>query len=689
MVTVSELRVVLTGDNRDLNRSLDDADRKTGSFARSAKSTMRSVTLAAGSMAVAMGGAAVNAAIQWESAFADVRKTVDGTPADLAAVEAGIRALATSDVLGALPNAHAELAQIAATAGQLGIRSNDIVDFTETIGALTVATDLSGEEAARFAARFANITGMPVADVRQMGDALVYLGNNFAANESEIAALANRLGTLANFEFDPVEILGYSAAIAALGISAELGGSNFVKSVQEMTTAVSEGGPKLDTYAATAGMTADEFTRLAGTDPSEAMNDFLTGLGEMDASEQIATLAELGITGSEQIRVLTTMANSMDTVTDALETAEEGWNGSGAAMQEATNKADTTAGKMENIRNRVRDIGITLGNAFLPGISDLADGLAMALDAIAQLPTVLTVLMDQISRAWDRKSMELRASFIEFAAGFRMDILNATGGRIDIAPDIAFSQQEINEQIRMMDIADSITAGLRNQVAAGEGIDLSSIFFQNAAGMQFGADALLGNMAMNPQLPEGFGQTGRMAVEAALQEAINFGDEESIQLLTPLALELGIDMDAVQTELVGTVEGGNFAADPFVNLNLQAGAIHTAMLQSQIQGAVNAMDLNMGASVNSAVNVIGPAAPASPGSGILGPLQGLIPQMHSGGMFRHRRGEGLALLRDGEVVTPPEQVGRGGNTIIINPLGQAPYDVAREIERAQRDMAPA
>ncbi len=60
-------------------------------------------------------GLATKAAIDWESAWAGVRKTVEGSPEELAAVESGLRELATT-----LPATHNEIAAVAEAAGQLG-----------------------------------------------------------------------------------------------------------------------------------------------------------------------------------------------------------------------------------------------------------------------------------------------------------------------------------------------------------------------------------------------------------------------------------------------------------------------------------------------------------------------------------------------------------------------------------------
>jgi hypothetical protein len=65
---------------------------------------------------VAAGAFAVKAASDWESAWAGVTKTVDGTAAQMAELEAGLR-----DMAKELPATHQEIAAVAEAAGALGL----------------------------------------------------------------------------------------------------------------------------------------------------------------------------------------------------------------------------------------------------------------------------------------------------------------------------------------------------------------------------------------------------------------------------------------------------------------------------------------------------------------------------------------------------------------------------------------
>ena len=77
----------------------------------------------------------------------------------------------------------ADIAEVMANAGQLGIQNDYLVEFTRTMIDLGNSTDIAADEAATAIAQFANITKMSQADFGRFGSALVDLGNNYATTD--------------------------------------------------------------------------------------------------------------------------------------------------------------------------------------------------------------------------------------------------------------------------------------------------------------------------------------------------------------------------------------------------------------------------------------------------------------------------------------------------------------------------
>ena len=148
----------------------------------------KGLTLGVTTPVVGLGVAAGKTAIDFESAFAGVKKTVDATDEQLDKLETGIR-----DMTKEIPASATAISEVAEAAGQLGIKTENILGFTRVMIDLGESTNLSADEAATSLARLANITGMSQKDFDRLGSTIVDLGNNLATTESEIVAMGLRL----------------------------------------------------------------------------------------------------------------------------------------------------------------------------------------------------------------------------------------------------------------------------------------------------------------------------------------------------------------------------------------------------------------------------------------------------------------------------------------------------------------
>ncbi len=310
---VEELEVRIGADTSDLNRGLSDANQATNRLAtqteRRAQAIARNVGRVAQAVFVGTTAFALHQAIQFEENFADVRKTVEGTEEQFAELQAQIREMATdtTNPLSALEGAHATLTQIMALGGALGIATDDLDEFTQVVGEMTVATNLGAEGSANFFARFGAVKGLDPSQYRDLGDAVVDLGNNLAGQEDEIASFALALAPLATYDMPVPDILGLAAGLVALGVQPELGATALTRTVQDMERAAAT-GDGLQQFADAAGMTADAFADMVRNDPGGAVMAFVEGLKELPAAEQLKLLDDLGITESRLVALLQRMA---------------------------------------------------------------------------------------------------------------------------------------------------------------------------------------------------------------------------------------------------------------------------------------------------------------------------------------------------------------------------------------------
>ena len=327
---------------------------------------------------VAGAGLVVKAAIDYESAFAGVKKTVDETATvSYQKLSDGIRQMAKE-----LPASAVEIANVAEVAGQLGIKAEDILSFSRTMIDMGESTNLSAEEAATAIAKVANIMGLTSNDYSRFGASVVDLGNNFATTEKDIVEMTNRLaagGKLAGLSTP--DILGLATAMSSVGIEAEAGGTAMVQTLTGIGKAVSGVGKgakeKLELIAQIAGTTSESFSQAWKEKPAEALQSFIKGLQKAheEGKNMDGILSDLGMKGIRQGNMLKSLALASDKMSAAVNRSNQAWKENTALTNEANKRYETTESQLKMFRNQLTDIAIEFGG---PLIKALREGLNAA-----------------------------------------------------------------------------------------------------------------------------------------------------------------------------------------------------------------------------------------------------------------------------------------------------------------------
>ncbi|WP_421426057.1 phage tail tape measure protein [Streptococcus suis] len=324
------------------------------------------------------------AAMDFESAFAGVKKTVDETRDwSYERLSNEIRKMSQE-----LPASAVEISKVAEAAGQLGINTEDIISFTRVMIDMGESTNMSAEEAAVALAKFKNITGMPTEDFKKLGNVIVQLGNNMATTEQDIVDMGLRLassGKLAGLT--EAQIMALAATLSSVGMEAEAGGSAMSRVMQKMNTAVAEGEEALDKFAAVAGMSAEEFAAKWKAEPQNAIVDFLNGLRRIkeEGGDVTQTLKNMKISNIRDIDSLQRLAGAGELLAKTLGMANKEWASGNALQTEAQKRYETTESKLKMARNKLNDIAITLGGPLLDAFLDVLDASEPLIDDVASL----------------------------------------------------------------------------------------------------------------------------------------------------------------------------------------------------------------------------------------------------------------------------------------------------------------
>lgn len=343
----------------------------------------------------AMLGGIAKTAIDFESAWTGVTKTVDGTDEELAQVREGILKLAS-----ATGTSSSEIAGVAEAAGQLGVGVKDVTEFTETMVRLGDSTNLGAEEAATAIAQFYNIMNQDLSTVDRFGAALVDLGNNSATSESKIMDMASRIaGSASQIGLTSQEVLALATSLSSVGIEAEMGGSAISTIMTNIDKEVALNGKHLKTWASTAGMSSKEFKKAWETDTMSAIQAVVKGMGEVkdEGGNLNVLLEELGVKNIRQTDTMKRLSNASDLLTNSLQIANTAWEENSALTTESDKRYDTTAAKLGQVKETLKEVAIDIGEVVLPYIKDFADKLKELTERFTNLDdgqkkTIVTIL---------------------------------------------------------------------------------------------------------------------------------------------------------------------------------------------------------------------------------------------------------------------------------------------------------
>ena len=360
--------------NQDIIEKLEKAKNKVKNFeeilGKAVEKTKLFSVTAAGAMTYA-----VTKSNEFEDAMIGVQKTTDITNAEM--VEFSNTIL---DMSKQMPSTATEIAKTFEMGGQLGIRKEELKEFSRTIIDLTNSTNLLSEEGSADLAKFNNIVKFTAKDgaegYRRWGSAVTALGNNSATTEKDIVSMAMRLASAGKSAgMTSAQILSIAATLSSVGLEAEAGGSAMSKLIVKIQQAVETGENYLDDFAKIAGMKSEKFQKAFKEDAVSAIDAFIKGLKrQQDAGISVSeTLEGMKIKEIRLTDTIRRLMNSGDLLNKTVEIGNKAWKENTALSNEANKKYETTSSKMKMMKNRIDENAIAIGNNLRPKLLQLTE----------------------------------------------------------------------------------------------------------------------------------------------------------------------------------------------------------------------------------------------------------------------------------------------------------------------------
>ncbi|WP_458695333.1 phage tail tape measure protein [Wolbachia endosymbiont of Rhagoletis cerasi] len=363
------------------------------------KAYFRSQMLETAGLALTL-AAPIKVAIDFESAMADVKKVVKFAEDDAAhnqgAAEFGQK---LKELSRTIPLSAAELAQIAASGGQLGVDKEELLGFTTTVAKMSTAFDMSAEEAGDSIAKLANVYGIEVAGMERVGNIINHLSDNSAAKAGDmVKALAIVGGSAKQFGLDIKETSSLVNAFISLGKQPAKAATAINALLSKLQTA--EGQSKeFKAALEDMGITAEEMTQMISKNGQDALLYFFETLEKVGKQERSQIL--LNLFGQEYQDDIALLVGSLKNYKDAIKNLADEEEFKQSMQKEFDNRAATTANNLRLLRNAIAEVGMNLGSVMLPPLKWVSSILREITNPIAwfaeKCPFITTGIMSVIT----------------------------------------------------------------------------------------------------------------------------------------------------------------------------------------------------------------------------------------------------------------------------------------------------
>lgn len=346
--------------------------------------------------------AAAQAGIAQERAFADVKRTAQGTTADLNELRRAYTDLSTQKVV----TPFADLAKIGTLGAQMNIPTKDLKDFTTAVAEFSTVTEMDVEAATTAFGRFGQMMGGLQESSKGAGDGYKILANQVAdlgaksvATEPEIANMMVSIAAQGKSAgFTQNQILALSSTLSSLAIPKEWARGSLQRIFNSINAAAAEGGDKMHTYAQAVGVTDAEFQKLWRDDPNKVFQGILQNLaGIGDKVQKAQAIKDLGFKNVRDVELLSRMSNSVGLYVEQLQEAERASKNTSFIDDSMSIITDTMSAKLQQFQNALQNAGAAMNSSFMVPMKAIVTVATLAVNAFAKLPAPIQAFVGALT----------------------------------------------------------------------------------------------------------------------------------------------------------------------------------------------------------------------------------------------------------------------------------------------------
>ncbi len=313
-------------------------------------------------------------AMGFEDAMTEVDKFVKG--ANIPELSKQIRELGGSSPIGAVG-----IANLVAAGGKINLNAQDALKFAQISEQQSVAYGISVDEAANTITKIRTGMNLSIDEIRQMGDAINYLGDNSGSNAPNINTIVSRIGAVGKASgLANAEIAGLAAVIDSAAPNAETAATSMKNILTALTGGEQLSGRQKDILN-DLGLDATDLAESMQENASKTIEEVLLAISSADAADRNGIIN--GLFGRESQAAVANMVGNLAEYRKVMNAAADTSKFAGSTNKEYTRDLDKTSTKLKIQMQAWEEVKIQLGEKLLPIIGSITETLKPVVSGIS------------------------------------------------------------------------------------------------------------------------------------------------------------------------------------------------------------------------------------------------------------------------------------------------------------------
>lgn len=436
--------------------------------------------------------APVQAATEFESAMADVKKVVDDfeDPVLFQRFQADLKALSRD-----IPVAINDLAAIAAAAGEAGFSGDELLKVTEAAAKIGVAFGISAEQAGDAIPQMMAGMGLTLDQAILLADAMNHLSNNMASGASDILDFSQKVGGAAmTFGFSAEQAAAFGSAMIASGYASDVAGTSFLNMGRALTKGASATARQKDAFKAL-GMDAVEVAEAMQDDAVGTTLKVIEALKAVPDAQRAALMSNIF---GDEARALAGLVVNTDVLRQSLGLVADEADYAGSSFEEFGVRSQTYEANVQRFNNVLDGLKISIGNALIPALTDLMEAITPAIEGLTKFADAHPDLIANLTKA--------AAAIVGFKLAFGTLRYLGLMGRGSVLSGLYALATAYGTVATSAGVAGGAVTAANAKIAAGGALGLASRVLRVAGPVGAAAVALTptiaGDSTLSPELQE-------------------------------------------------------------------------------------------------------------------------------------------------------------------------------------------